>query len=134
MTTTGELRERVSFEFRAASDDGFGNTQAGDWTHAFPDGSSPSENRSFAARIKPQRGGETIQAARLAGNQPVVMLRDFDVATSARRIVAYRGGRLYRRVLEFHARAIVAAGAGRITAGEEVAKRWRMPASNGFAS
>jgi hypothetical protein len=64
----------------------------------------------------------------------VEMLRDFDVATSARRIVAYRGGRLYRRVLEFHARAIVAAGAGRITAGEEVAKRWRMPASNGFAS
>lgn len=59
----GELRERVAFERRAVADDGFGNETAGEFGEAF----------RVAARIKPARGGETVQAARLAGRQPVVV-------------------------------------------------------------
>lgn len=61
--SAGELRERVAFERRAPADDGFGNEVSGEWTEAF----------RCAARIRPARGGETIQAARLAGKQPVVI-------------------------------------------------------------
>lgn len=63
MTVAGDLRERVAFEFRPMSDDGFGNEEAGAWSVAC----------TVAARIKPARGAESIQAARLAGRQPVVI-------------------------------------------------------------
>lgn len=63
MTTAADLRERVAFQRRALVDDGFGNEVAGDWTEVFRE----------SARIKPARGAETIQAARLAGKQPVVI-------------------------------------------------------------
>lgn len=72
MTVAGELRERVTFEKRTAVDDGYGN-MSGDWAGAFLDDSSPQVNKQFAARIKPARGGESIQAARLAGHQPVLI-------------------------------------------------------------
>lgn len=61
--SAGELRERVAFEYRAAVDDGYGNEVSGDWTLGF----------RCAARIKPLRGGESVQAARLAGKQPVAI-------------------------------------------------------------
>lgn len=61
--SAGELRERVAFEQRAVVDDGYGNDTAGEFAEAF----------RVAARIKPARGGETIQAERLAGRQPVVI-------------------------------------------------------------
>jgi SPP1 family predicted phage head-tail adaptor len=61
-TTAGGLREIVAFDQRALQSDGYGNSQA-DWVERF----------RAAARIKPARGGETIQAARLAGSQPVVI-------------------------------------------------------------
>lgn len=62
-TGAGDLRERVAFEYRAYSTDGYGNEQAAAWTEAF----------NVAAQIKPARGAESIQAARLAGKQPVVI-------------------------------------------------------------
>lgn len=68
----GALRELVTFEYRASVDDGYGNV-SGAWTPAFPDDASPPVNKTFFARIKPLRGGETVQAARLAGKQPVVV-------------------------------------------------------------
>lgn len=52
----GELRERVTFQRRAVTSDGYGNSQ-GDWEDEF----------TVAARIEPKLGGETIQAARLTG-------------------------------------------------------------------
>jgi SPP1 family predicted phage head-tail adaptor len=64
MTSAGKYRERFAFDFRAAStDDGYGNEQAGDWTEAF----------TVHAEVKPLRGGEIIQAARLAGKQPILV-------------------------------------------------------------
>lgn len=57
-----KLRERVAFERRDLVDDGHGN-QVGDWKEVF----------RTAARIKPMRGAETVQASRLAGEGPVVI-------------------------------------------------------------
>ena len=62
-TRAGDLRERVAFEKRATADDGYGNPVSGDWVEQF----------RAAAKIKPARGGESIQAARLAGKQPVLI-------------------------------------------------------------
>ena len=50
-------------EYRGFASDGYGNEQAATWTQAF----------IVAARIKPARGAESVQAARLAGKQPVVI-------------------------------------------------------------
>ncbi|WP_336801474.1 phage head closure protein [Kaistia sp. MMO-174] len=61
--SAGELRERVAFDRRDAVDDGYGNTVAGDWREQFV----------VWARIQPLKGGEGVQAARLAGSQPVVI-------------------------------------------------------------
>lgn len=63
MTRAGELRERIAFEQREFQSDGYGNQQSGTWTEEF----------RCAARITPSRGAETIQAARLAGKNPVVI-------------------------------------------------------------
>jgi head-tail adaptor len=69
----GELRERVAFEFRAPdTDDGFGNTISGDWTIG----------ATVAARIKPLRGSESVQAARLAGRQPTLITVRRSAATA----------------------------------------------------
>lgn len=61
--SSGELRERISFEYRAATDDGYGNPISGDWTEGY----------RTAARIQPLRGGEGVQAARLEGRQPFIL-------------------------------------------------------------
>jgi SPP1 family predicted phage head-tail adaptor len=60
--SAGELRERVTFQQRSYQSDGYGNSE-GDFGDAF----------TVAARIKPARGAESIQAARLAGREPVVI-------------------------------------------------------------
>lgn len=57
----GPLRELVAFENRALVDDGYGNTVSAGWTLLV----------ATAARVEPLRGAETVQAARLAGRQPV---------------------------------------------------------------
>lgn len=58
----GELRERVAFDRRAAADDGYGN-QVSSWEEQFV----------VWARVQPLKGGEGVQAARLAGTQPVII-------------------------------------------------------------
>jgi SPP1 family predicted phage head-tail adaptor len=72
-TRAGELRERIAFEFQELVDDGYGNTVSGDWT----------TGPTVAARIQPLRGAETVQAARLAGKQPVEITIRRSAATVA---------------------------------------------------
>jgi SPP1 family predicted phage head-tail adaptor len=58
----GELRDRVRFAERDTVEDEFGNVSTG-WIDQF----------TVAAQITPRLGGETVEAARLAGRQPVVI-------------------------------------------------------------
>jgi len=58
----GQMRERVAFDKRVPVADELGNEQ-GDWT----------EQLVVWARIRPLVGGETVQGARLGGEQPVVI-------------------------------------------------------------
>lgn len=53
----GDLRQRVSFQRRAAGDDGYGNPVA-DWVDL---------NIVRAANLTPTRGGEDVQSGRVAG-------------------------------------------------------------------
>lgn len=89
MTEAGQLRERVAFEYRPTSQDAYGNEEAGTWTIAC----------TVAARIKPARGSESIQAARLAGKEPVVITvrssSQTRVANQSWRIRDIRKGTLY---------------------------------------
>ncbi|MCX5478454.1 head-tail adaptor protein [Kaistia geumhonensis] len=59
----GDLRERLSFQKRAAIDDGFGNPVSGPFVEQFV----------VWGRIQYLKGGEGVQAARLAGTQPVIL-------------------------------------------------------------
>lgn len=63
MAPAGQYRERVAFEYRALVSDGFGNQQSATWTEAF----------ICSARVRPLRGGESVQAARLSGRQPTLI-------------------------------------------------------------
>jgi head-tail adaptor len=63
MAAIGAMRERVRFEARGYVDDGMGNLQSGDFAEVY----------SCAARITPKLGGETVQAARLTGTQPMLI-------------------------------------------------------------
>lgn len=58
----GELRQRVTFSVPNENTDDYGNVTTG-WVDKF----------TVAANITPRLGGETVQAARLAGRQPVVI-------------------------------------------------------------
>lgn len=58
----GDLRQRITFAVRADITDEYGNTQGG-WADQF----------TCAAQITPRLGGETVDAARLSGRQPVVI-------------------------------------------------------------
>lgn len=55
----GQLRERFRFEKRVTAEDGYGTT-VGDWAPQFEE----------PAHLEMRVGGEAIQAARLAGQQP----------------------------------------------------------------
>ncbi len=86
----GDLcRERVAFEYRALVSDSYGNEEAATWTLAF----------TVAARIRPERGGETIQAARQAGREPVIITirasSDTAAITTDWRARDVRSGKLY---------------------------------------
>jgi head-tail adaptor len=64
----GKLRDRLHFQRRDNVQDDYGNTRAGDWVTVF----------TAAAEFIPLRGGETVMAARLAGQQPyVIRIRSF---------------------------------------------------------
>lgn len=58
----GALRERIAFDQRVEVDDGHGNT-VGDFVEQFV----------VSARVLPLKGSEAVQAARLGGQQPVVI-------------------------------------------------------------
>lgn len=68
--SAGELRERVAFDKRSIVNDEYGNQQAGF-----------VEQFQRAARIMPLKGGESFQAARLTGQQPVIITVRFDALT-----------------------------------------------------
>ncbi len=61
--SSGALRVKLHFQYKAMVDDGYGNEQAGPWQTIFTD---------FAELI-PLRGGEPVLAARLTGVQPYVV-------------------------------------------------------------
>jgi head-tail adaptor len=61
-TGAGELRQRITFAERNTIEDEFGNVSTG-WVTRF----------TVSADLWPRLGGETIEAARLAGRQPVII-------------------------------------------------------------
>lgn len=61
--TAGALRDRLHFQCREITDDGFGNIVAsGDFVTQF----------TVSAALRPLRGTETVMAARLKGMQPYI--------------------------------------------------------------
>ncbi len=58
------MREKLHLQKRAMVDDGYGNEVAGDFVTVF---TAPAE-------LVPMRGGEGVQAARLTGTQPYIVL------------------------------------------------------------
>jgi head-tail adaptor len=88
--TTGELRERVRIDRRAAiPDDGYGNTQ-GAWAEFIG---------PVAARIAPAAGSEDVLAERLQGLQPVEITIRYSRQAAAiqtqDRAVNVRSGKTY---------------------------------------
>ena len=88
-TSAGAMRDRLRFESRAVTDDGFGNVVAGDWTHRF----------TRAAAVMPARGSEEVLSAKLQGLQPVriVVYSDSETRTVTPdwRAVDSRSGLVY---------------------------------------
>ena len=113
MARAGKLNRRFRFEQRADQDDGYGNTKAV-WSAVFTHAGS----RRFL------RGGETVQAARLEGRQPVIVKIRSSAASRAVttdwRAVDARSGEIYnirtvnptddRKYIEFMCEAGVADG------------------------
>jgi head-tail adaptor len=64
MTSAGDLRHRVTFAKRQTIDDGMGNVISGDWQDQF----------TTAASVVARFGGESVLAARLAGQQPYTVI------------------------------------------------------------
>lgn len=67
----GKLRERLHFQKRAETDDGYGNPVSGDFATQF----------TRAARVRSLRGSEPIINQRLQGVQPVVVTVRTDSST-----------------------------------------------------
>ncbi|ACL59163.1 head-tail adaptor protein [Methylobacterium nodulans] len=85
----GALRERIRFEKRGGTEDGYGNTVPGPFEAQF--------TRAAAFLMKP--GSEAVLAARLTGRQPVTMIVRFDrqtrTITPSWRAVDERTGTVY---------------------------------------
>lgn len=60
--SAGKRRQLLLFQQRADADDGYGNVKAG-WQDVF----------ETSAELIPQKGGEPVIAARLAGIQPYII-------------------------------------------------------------
>lgn len=58
----GDLRQRVTFARPNSTTDAYGNVSTG-WQDMF----------TCSANISPRLGGETVEAARLAGRQPAIV-------------------------------------------------------------
>jgi len=61
MPSTGQLRDRVTFQARSKIDDGYGNEVSGPWEDKF----------TVSARVTASPGRETVTAQRLQGINPV---------------------------------------------------------------
>lgn len=70
--SAGKLRERIAFEQRVETDDGYGNV-LGSW----------EVQTTVAAQVTPRMGGEPVIAARLQGIQPVTIRVRSSAATRA---------------------------------------------------
>lgn len=68
MTDPGQLSRRVSFRQRAAGED---SAHDGAWATIV----------TRQARVQPKLGGEAVQAARMAGTQPVIITVRRDATT-----------------------------------------------------
>lgn len=71
MPAAGDMRERVRFEARGGTEDGYGNTVPGDFANQF----------SRAAQFLMKPGSEAVLAARLQSQQPVSIIVRFDPDT-----------------------------------------------------
>jgi SPP1 family predicted phage head-tail adaptor len=68
--TAGPLKERIAFDQRVVTVDGYGNEQ-GDWQQQF----------IRSARLHPRLGGEQVMASRLQGIQPYTITVRYDDET-----------------------------------------------------
>ena len=66
----GDLRQRVTFAMPDSVEDAYGNVTTG-WVDQF----------TVSANITARLGGETVEAARLAGRQPVIIRVRQTIAT-----------------------------------------------------
>jgi SPP1 family predicted phage head-tail adaptor len=86
----GDLRDRVGFYQRAATSDGYGNSEG-----EFPD----APEFTVAANIKPRLGGESVLASRLQGthlaNITVRVSAQTRQVTEAWRVKNERTGEVY---------------------------------------
>jgi head-tail adaptor len=90
MLKAGDLRDRVTFQKRTATDDGYGNPISGDFTDQFTVWAQTSNIAPGARRSSRQR---------LAGTQPVtIVVRSSSqtrLVTTAWRAVNARSGEIY---------------------------------------
>lgn len=89
LSRSGDMNDRLRFESRSATDDGYGNEVAGPWTAQF----------TRWASVWPMRGGEDVIASRLQGVQPfrVTVYSDSETRTVTPewRAVDTRSGAVY---------------------------------------
>lgn len=71
MPGAGDLRDRLRFEKRAATQDEYGNAVTGEFASQF----------IRSVQIMPLKGGEDVIASRLQGTQPVIIIARFDTMT-----------------------------------------------------
>jgi len=89
LSRAGDMNDRLRFESRKATDDGYGNEVAGPWTAQF----------TRWADIWTMRGGEEVHASRLQGIQPlrIIVYSDSETRTITPewRAVDTRSGAIY---------------------------------------
>lgn len=88
MTQAGNRRFRIRFDKKSPKSDAGGLTM-GDWTEQF----------SRWAEVRPLRGGENVQASRLEGTQPVLIIVHCDsdtrkITSDWRAVETLAGGQL----------------------------------------
>lgn len=86
----GDLRGRFDFQKHSIADDGFGNPTVGEFQTVF----------SAAGRLIPLRGGETVLAGRLLGQQTYALSIRSSIqartVTTDWRVIDARTGRIYQ--------------------------------------
>lgn len=90
MSRAGDLRERMTFQARAAVDDGVGNPVSGAW----------QDRCTVWASLAAKMGTETVTASRMQGEQPYILTvrQSSDtraITTDWRAVDAHQPGRIY---------------------------------------